>query len=201
VISIKWILPGTVLAADTTQDDAADRIFTPMFLTGGLVLSQVAQITGLESYTIQNWVKRGFLAPPQNKKYTRRQLSRIILINMLKSAIPMEQICRLLSYVNGQLDDESDDIIDDSHLYQYFLLLAARAKAGELHSAENRETLLAELMTRYTAPSPQAAERVAAVLRIMLIAWTASCLQQEANALLSQLPLSGEASISHSRKE
>ncbi len=162
MISIKWILPGTVLAADTTQDDAADRIFTPMFLTGGLVLSQVAQITGLESYTIQNWVKRGFLAPPQNKKYTRRQLSRIILINMLKSAIPMEQICRLLSYVNGQLD---------------------------------------ELMTRYTAPSPQAAERVAAVLRIMLIAWTASCLQQEAAALLSQLPLSGEASISHSRKE
>ena len=138
MISIKWILPGTVLVADTTQDDAADRIFTPMFLTGGLVLSQVAQITGLESYTIQNWVKRGFLAPPQNKKYTRRQLSRIILINMLKSAIPMEQICRLLSYVNGQLDDESDDIIDDSHLYQYFLLLAARAKAGELHSAENR---------------------------------------------------------------
>ena len=59
------------------------------------------------------------------KKYNRRQLSRIIIINMLKSALPMESICRLLSYVNGQLDDESDDIIDDSVMYLIFLRLAA----------------------------------------------------------------------------
>lgn len=48
-------------------------------------------------------------SPAVKKKYNRRQLSRIIIINMLKTALPMESICRILSYVNGQLDDESDE--------------------------------------------------------------------------------------------
>ena len=59
------LLPGTTVKADISQENIADSIFTPMFLTGGLVLSQVAQLTGLEPHTIQNWVKRGFLAPPE----------------------------------------------------------------------------------------------------------------------------------------
>lgn len=122
---MNWILPGTVLEVDQSRPEAADELFSSLFVTGGLVLSQVCQITGLEPYTVQNWVKRGFLTPPVKKKYNRRQLSRIIIINMLKSALPMESICRLLSYVNGQLDDESDDIIDDSVMYLIFLRLAA----------------------------------------------------------------------------
>ncbi|MFR8526814.1 MAG: MerR family transcriptional regulator [Flavonifractor plautii] len=28
------------------------------------MLSQVASLTGLEPYVIQNWVRRGFVAPP-----------------------------------------------------------------------------------------------------------------------------------------
>ena len=122
---MNWILPGTVLEVDGSRPEAADELFSSLFVTGGLVLSQVCQITGLEPYAVQNWVKRGFLAPPVKKKYNRRQLSRIIIINMLKTALPMESICRILSYVNGQLDDESDDIIDDSVMYLIFLRLAA----------------------------------------------------------------------------
>ena len=41
------------------------------------MLSQVTQVTGLEPYIIQNWVRRGFLAPPKQRKYTRRQLDKI----------------------------------------------------------------------------------------------------------------------------
>lgn len=37
----------------------------------------------------------------------------------------LEKICALLSYVNGDLDDESDDLIDDSQLYRYIVRLAA----------------------------------------------------------------------------
>ena len=122
---MNWILPGTVLEVDGSRPEAADELISSLFVTGGLVLSQVCQITGLEPYAVQNWVKRGFLAPPVKKKYNRRQLSRIIIINMLKTALPMESICRILSYVNGQLDDESDDIIDDSVMYLIFLRLAA----------------------------------------------------------------------------
>ena len=74
---MNWILPGTVLAVDGSRPEAADELFSSLFVTGGLVLSQVCQITGLEPYAVQNWVKRGFLAPPVKKKYNRRQLSRM----------------------------------------------------------------------------------------------------------------------------
>ena len=65
---MNWILPGTVLEVDGSRPEAADELFSSLFVTGGLVLSQVCQITGLEPYAVQNWVKRGFLAPPVKKK-------------------------------------------------------------------------------------------------------------------------------------
>ena len=105
---MEWTLPGTVLSVDADRPQAAEEVFSSLFLAGGLVLSQVTQVTGLEPYIIQNWVRRGFLAPPKQRKYTRRQLSRILMINVLKSTLSIEQICKLLSYINGALDDEGD---------------------------------------------------------------------------------------------
>ena len=65
---MNWIIPGTTLEGQRENADRTDSLFQSMFLAGGLTLSQVSSITGLESYTIQNWVKRGFLAPPKNKR-------------------------------------------------------------------------------------------------------------------------------------
>lgn len=67
---MKWKIPGTVLEVDPAVPEQAQELFSSLFLAGGLVLSQVAQITGLEAYMVQNWVKRGFLSPPE-KKNTR----------------------------------------------------------------------------------------------------------------------------------
>ena len=85
---VEWTLPGTVLSVDADRPQAAEEVFSSLFLAGGLVLSQVTQVTGLEPYIIQNWVRRGFLAPPKQRKYTRRQLSRILMINVLKARFP-----------------------------------------------------------------------------------------------------------------
>ena len=58
---MEWTLPGTVLSVDADRPQAAEEaFFLPCFLAGGLVLSQVTQVTGLEPYIIQNWVRRGF---------------------------------------------------------------------------------------------------------------------------------------------
>ena len=107
---MNWTIPGTVLQAPRQEAERIEDVFSSMFLAGGIVLSQVSAITGLEPYTVQNWVKRGFLVPPVRKRYTLRQLCRIININMLKAALPMEEICGLLGYINGHLNDESDDL-------------------------------------------------------------------------------------------
>ena len=122
---MNWTIPGTVLKAERQDAQYIPEQFQSMFLAGGMVLSQVASITGVETHTIQNWVKRGFLTPPVNKRYTLRQLCRIININMLRGTLPLDRICALLGYVNGQLNDERDDIIDDAELYFMFIKLAS----------------------------------------------------------------------------
>lgn len=184
---MNWILPGTVLEVDADRPEAAGELFASLFVTGGLVLSQVCQITGLEPYAVQNWVKRGFLTPPEKKKYSCRQLSRIIMINMLKAAMPMESICRLLSYVNGHLDDESDDIIDDSVMYLIFLRLAGANR--DMWPPRSLEQTLDQVLQEYKEPYPGARARVAAALEIMLTAWFSSQLQKQALGRMQKLDI------------
>ena len=182
---MSWTIPGTVIRAPRKDAQYIDQTFSAMFLAGGITLGQVSGITGLEPYAVQNWVKRGFLTPPEKKRYTLRQLCRIININMLKSALPMERICSLLGYLNGQLDDESDDIIDDSKLYFLFVKLAARMK--ELYNPEEAEMLLDGYLADYAEPVPGAKDRVRNVLRIMLTAWLAARMMQETEIMLNKL--------------
>ncbi len=180
-----WTIPGTTLKIKQTDACRVDGLFASMFLAGGIVLSQVSSITGLEPYMVQNWVKRGFLPKPEHKRYTLRQLCRIININMLKNALPMEKICGLLTYVNGNLDDEGDDLIDDSALYFMFVDLAARAK--NIGDTQQWDTAIVEMLSRYDEPIPGAKERVARVLRIMLTAWIAAYLRTKAEIMIGEL--------------
>jgi hypothetical protein len=182
---MNWTIPGTVLQIPREDAEQISQVFHAMFLSGGMVLSQVSAVTGLEPYTVQNWVKRGFLAPPKQKRYTLRQLCRIININMLKGVLPMERICGMLSYINGELSDESDDTIDDSQLFFMFVRLAAHAR--ELDDARNRDKILDEVLRDYAEPIPGAKERICSVLRVMLTAYIAARMQQEAEKMLKEL--------------
>lgn len=182
---MNWRIPGTVLQIEKENADSVEDMFSSMFLAGGMVLSQVASVTGLEPYTIQNWVKRGFLSPPQHKRYSMNQLCRILHINMLKSVLPLEQICGLLSYVNGKLDEESDDIIDDSRLYFLFVRLASRAK--ELDEPAAWDNALADALSEYQEPVPGARARIEKALRVMLTAWVAARMRHAAEVMLQEL--------------
>lgn len=182
---MKWRIPGTVLQIERENADGVEEVFSSMFLAGGMVLSQVSNITGLEPYTVQNWVKRGFLSPPQHKRYSMNQLCRILHINMLKSVLPLEQICGLLSYVNGKLDEESDDIIDDSRLYFLFVRLASRAR--ELDDPAAWDQALEAALADYREPVPGARARIEKALRVMLTAWVAARMRHAAEKMLQEL--------------
>ena len=150
-------------------------------------MSQVSSVTGLEPYTIQNWVKRGFLTPPVKKKYSCRQLCRILNINMLKSALPMEKICGLLGYINGVLDDESDDTIDDSQLYFAFARLVSSCSIGQIGDGSQVDALMEKCLADYREPVPGAKKRVKEVLQVMLLAWGSSQLQAQAENAICAL--------------
>ena len=182
---MNWTIPGTTLDAPRETADAIDMQMRSLFLAGGLTLSQVAAISGLEPYTIQNWVKRGFLPPARGKRYNMEQLCRIITINMLRGTLPLERICGLLSYINGSLTDESDDIIDDAVLYFMFVRLAAQARTME--SPAQWQAAIDETLAGYEEPFPGAAQRIGKVLRIMLTAWIATRLRQETETMLTEI--------------
>ena len=182
---MNWKIPGTTLTAQREDTANLQSQFHAMFLGGGVTLRQITGVTGLDPYLIQNWVKRGFLSKPEQKRYSLNQLCRIITISMLKGVMPLDRICSMLRYVNGRLDDESDDLIDDAALYFLFLRLAARAREFDTPDHWNRaiDTILAE----YEEPAPGARNRVARVLRVMLTAWIAARMAQEAENMLSAL--------------
>ena len=182
---MNWTIPGTTLEGLRSNADRTDGLFQSMFLAGGLTLSQVASVTGLEPYTIQNWVKRGFLSAPRNKRYDMEQVCRIININILKGNMPLEQIIKLMAYLNGDLADESDDLVDDTKLFFMFVSLAARAR--HLGGDETWEEALDHITADYVEPMPGAREKLRKVLKIMLTTWIANLVKAAADQMINEL--------------
>lgn len=181
----QWTIPGSTLQIKREDACRVDGLFQSMFLTGGLSLSQVSTITGLEPYAVQNWVKRNFLTPPRQKRYDIDQVCRILTINTFKTVLPMERICALIGYVNGRLDSSADDIIRDSQLYFLFVKLAGRAR--ELDDAEAFDAIIAAELANYEEPVPGAKDRVTKALRVMLIAWLAAKMRHKTETLLDEM--------------
>ena len=182
---MNWIIPGTTLEDKRGNADHIESLFTSMFLAGGLTLSQVSAVTGLESHTIQNWVKRGFLSPPKGKRYDMEQVCRIINMNLLKGGLPLEQICGLMTYLNGCLTDESDDLVDDTKLYFMFVRLAARAR--HIEGSKDWDEAIQEITADYAEPIPGAHEKLIKVLKIMLTVWVSNTLRIAAGKVLEEL--------------
>ena len=111
-------IPGT---DSYYKDKKAFEAYKQMIELGnGLTLSQICNITNLEPHMIQNWVKRGYIPHPINKKYFTKHLARILLINSLRECMRIEDVGSLMVYINGDVDDESDDIISEEELYKLF---------------------------------------------------------------------------------
>ena len=182
---MQWNIPGTVLTANPEQATHMEEQFRAMFLGGGMVLSQVAAVTGLEPYTIQNWVKRKFLAPPQGKRYDMEQVCRLININILKGTMPLEQIIHLMKYLNGDLTSEADDLVDDTMLFFLFVRLASRARY--IGGSKAWDDALVEITENYAEPVPGAREKLIKVLKIMLTVWCANKLKEQAETMIAQL--------------
>ena len=182
---MQWTIPGTTLTASREDADRTEERFAALFLAGGLTLSQVASVTGLEPYTVQNWVKRGFLPSPVNKRYNMEQLCRLINMNILKGTMPLDQIVKLMSYLNGNLADESDDLVDDTMLFFLFVRLSARARY--IGGGKSWDEALAEVTADYAEPVLGAREKLVKVLKVMLTVWCANSLKAEAERMLAEL--------------
>ena len=178
-------LPGTTIEVSEIRKGISRQLFDGIFAAGGITLSQVSVMSGLEPYRIQNWVKRGFVSSPQKRQYSKRQFARIVIINMLCESMQLDRICDLLSYINGKLQDESDDIIDDSELYHRYTDMIADIQGTISH--EDIRRAAKQAVADYAEPQPGDRQRLEKVLQVMAYAHYATLARRTAEETLSQM--------------
>lgn len=179
-------LPGTTIEVSVIEKDSARQVFSHIFSAGGVVLSQISRLTGLEPHTIQNWVKRGYLSPPKHRQYTERQFARVVIINLLRQSMQLDEIVDLLSYINGRLSDEADDSVDDPTLYRMFCnvlcAIGERYPTPEVIK-DATECELASFAERGAGDE----KRIGKVLSVMVYAYLSSAAKQRIDRLLRGL--------------
>ena len=180
-------LPGTAATQVEEGEMGFRKIEILLEATGGLSLSQVCSVTGLEGTTIQNWVKRGWVAHPKGKKYEERHIARILIINALKDCIKLEHIALLMTYINGETEASRDDIIRESMLYDY--LCEALQKLGQADdlSRGGVESVVERVIVDYEGPTPLAHVKVRKALTVMIFACVCTNVKRRTEAMMQQV--------------
>lgn len=153
--------------------------------TDGLTLSQVCALASLEPSTIQNWIKRGFVPHPEQKKYRERHIARILLISSLRDCMQIDRIGALMTYINGDADDEQDDIISDVALYDIFDSVVASV-ADIQPTREKIGEQAQKILEEYKLSSPER-ERLKDALIVMATACIAGQYKKEAERLYMEI--------------
>ena len=178
--------PGTTIEATSLEKGSSKHLFNGIFAAGGITLSQVSIMTGLEPYSIQNGVRRKFVAPPTKKLYSKQQFSRIVIINMLRETLQIDAICNLISIIVGNPDDPTDDLIGDCELYHIFVDMIAEGNIDftDKDSVKNAATTAAE---GYSPDNAGKKTKLINILQVMLYAHASSCLRDSSREMLSHL--------------
>lgn len=179
-------LPGTEIEVSAFERGISLKMFEGIFAGGGITLSQVSIMTGIETYAIQNWVKRGFVSSPKKRTYSKNQFSRIVIINMLRQSLQLDKICSLISYINGSLSDESDDLIEDSQLYHLYVDMVA-GMGGIVSDYDVISSAAKIAAESYAEPVAGARARLVRVLEIMAYAHYSAISKNSAERLIREI--------------
>jgi len=171
-------IPGTSIKFTEQARDAAYSVISPVIeATGGLSLSQLSKLTGLETSTIQNWIKRGWVAATVGKKYSDKQVTRILLINMMRGVMKLDDIAFIMTYINGDVEDTSDDIIPDEALYNLLCRIIFKADENNSYSEKQLSVIIDDAVTASAKSIISDADKLKKALMIMLLATEALTLK------------------------
>ena len=179
-------IPGTTIPDTGAMSGGMFAALRPMIeAASGLTLAQVCAITGLESSTVQNWVKREFVAHPVKKKYLDRHLARILMISMLRDSLKIDDVGALMRLINGDATDESDDIISEPELYD--LLCELIAASSPDMPPEKLAALISEKVAKRGLSDEAARRRLEEAAAVMVDAYFAGVLVRRAEERLARM--------------
>lgn len=183
------LIPGTILdrksMGDVTGMEFLSKIF---YLSDGIMLTQIREISGIDGTTLQNWVKRGWVANSKLKRYNVDQVAHILIINMLRNCMQLDRIAFLIRYINGSVEDHNDDIICDSQLYDYICrILDKLTKKNVEHTFDTLRECIEKVTADYEEKITGAAKRLNNALEIIIIAYYSSLIKKTVDQKLTDL--------------
>lgn len=182
------LIPGTKLKKNDMGNVTGLEFLSKVFyISEGVMLSQIREVSGIDGSTLQNWTKRGWVANARLKKYNIDQVAHILIINMLRSCIQLDKIALLLHYINGKIDDKSDDIIRDSVLYDYICRILDNLMQQDVCSMASIKDVIREQIIDYEEAMPGARDRLANALEIIVVAYYAALIKRRSDEMLTDL--------------
>ena len=179
-------IPGTILPRDrmnnVTGAEFIDKVF---YVTDGIMLSQIREITGVDGTTLQNWVKRGWVKNPTKKAYTKEQLARILLINMMRDTIQLSQIISLLEYINGT--DEDARVISECDLYDCVCTVLDSVSDGSSGGLSGIDEIILDVLRSFEEIETAAKVRILNGIRVIVVTYYATTMKATAEYMLSAI--------------
>lgn len=180
---MEFLIPGTNLPLQQGFKACAFSQISPILTaTGGLTLSQLAALTNLEGSTIQNWIKRGWVVNISGKKYFEVQIVRILLINMVRGSMQLDQITSLMTYINGEVADRSDDIIPDIELFNLLCHIIYQMEQSKAYETAELRALIAEQVNQCTSYLQSGRKQLENTLLIMSLAYQSAKIKKLVDA-------------------
>lgn len=182
------LIPGTkLLKKDMGGVTGLEFLSKVFFISDGVMLTQIRDVSGIDGSTLQNWTKRGWVAISKLKKYDIDQVAHILIINMLRSCMQLDKIAFLIKYINGDIEDTSDDIISDSRLYDYICRIVD--KLGDLPEVDVEVTrkVIGEVTSDYVERLSGATLRLHNALEIITLAYFAAIIKKDSDTLVDKL--------------
>lgn len=178
-------IPGTNLLLNNETTMMFANIDVLFAAAKGLSLSQVTSITGLPASTIQNWVKRGWVNSGSGKKYDESAFARILIINILRDSIQLDEISQMINYIKGT--DRVDKSITEQDIYHILCTAIIDIDRRVNFTPDNVPAYVLKLLGEYKFSLASEKERLQKGLTIMLMAYIVSTIKKKINALLNEL--------------
>lgn len=177
--------PGSVVPRQgKSAKEFLDGLF---FATKGIMLLQVREITGLDTPVIQNWIGRGWVQKPVDKRYSVNHLARIMLINMLRSVTKLETIAHILTYINGDAENRADDIIPERELYIYVCDILDTVDFETVLTDAKLQKIIEARLKDYVEPFGGAREKLIAGIKMILLYYAAALIKVRADRMSESL--------------
>lgn len=182
------LIPGTILKKSEMEGLTGLAFLNKVFfISKGVMMTQIREISGIYSSTLQNWTKRGWVVNSTQKKYDIDQVAHILIINMLRSCMQLDKIAFLIEYINGDLEDTSDDIIRDSVLYDYICKILDSMTHSDSCALSSIGGIVAKITQDYEEPLPGARERLNRALEVIVVTYYAASIKSHADELIDRL--------------